>query len=45
VLWVANKGSSNVSAYKVSGGALSASSGSPYAASGFAAPNGLADVN
>jgi hypothetical protein len=29
----------------VSGGALSVASGSPYAASGFNAPNGLADVN
>jgi 6-phosphogluconolactonase (cycloisomerase 2 family) len=45
VLWVANKGSANVSAFKVSGGALTASSGSPYSANGFAAPNGLADVN
>jgi 6-phosphogluconolactonase (cycloisomerase 2 family) len=45
VLWVTNKGSANISAFEVSGGALSAASGSPYAASGFAAPNGLADVN
>ena len=44
-LFVANGGGASVSSFKVSNGALTAASGSPYAATGYNNPNGLASLN
>ena len=45
ILFVANSGSANVSSFKVNGGGLTAASGSPYAATGYSNPNGLASLD